>query len=267
MPWLRVDDRMYCHRKVAGLALEPFALWVMAMDYSADQLTDGVLKAHELQMLAAMRRITDWQAAVNELVAAELLDATLDGSYILHDYLEYNPSRADVLKERARNAHRQAEWQAGKRREQEPEQAPANTAPNSVSNGVSKHAPYPGPYPYPSSTTGLPPQPETEDDPVVDRLMGYQVTYTQAIQCAAGRDALAMAWMDYLDAHRHGIPNPAAFLVKSIKAGKPPPSNGLGPPGTSPPRVTGLSEADLEVQRERQRAAQTAARAGPAPPA
>jgi len=115
----------------------------------------------------------------------------------------------------------------------------------------------------------MPPQPPKDDDPVVDRLMGYQVPYTQAVKLVSGRDALALAWMDYADAHP-AIPNKAAYLTVNIRAGKPPPSNGIGPPGASPPRVTGLSEADLEWQREHERskAAQkrTADRAGPAAP-
>jgi hypothetical protein len=112
----------------------------------------------------------------------------------------------------------------------------------------------------------MPPQPPKDDDPELERLQGYDLPYTQAVKLIAGREALATAWMDYVDAHP-AIPNRAAYLTTNIKAGKPPPSNGKGPPGTSPPRVTGLSEADLEWQREHERAKQKAARAGPAPPA
>lgn len=115
----------------------------------------------------------------------------------------------------------------------------------------------------------MPPQPPEDDDPVLDRMMGYDLPYTQAVKLISGRDALAIAWMDYVDAHP-AIPNRAAYLTTNIKAGKPPPTNGTGPPGAPKLHVTGLSEADLEWQREHERAKAAQKhtdRAGPAAPA
>jgi hypothetical protein len=115
-----------------------------------------------------------------------------------------------------------------------------------------------------------PPQPPKDDDPLVQRLTRHDITYDLAYKLLSGNEPMAKAWLDYVDTHP-GIPNAGAYLTKYIRLKKPPPTNSAGPPGASPPRVTGLSEADLEWQHEHQRAetAQTAAkaRAGPAPPA
>lgn len=143
MPWLRIDDRMYANRKVLKTSLADKCLWVWAMDYSADQLTDGVLESWEVQMLAGMLGIDNWLTVAQELVDVQLFEMDERGRYIVHDYLKYNPSREQVLAEREQNAKRQAEWQAKKREEQ----PVINSDNNGVSNGVSKPVPYPYPYP------------------------------------------------------------------------------------------------------------------------
>jgi hypothetical protein len=131
--------------------------------------------------------------------------------------------------------------------------------------GDSRRSSSPSPDKY--AELPMPPQPPEDDDPVLNRLMSYVMPYTQAVPLVAGRESLATAWMDHVDAHP-GIPNKAAYLAKNIRAGKPPPTNGAGPPGAPAPRVTGLSEADLEWQREHERAKaaqkRTTDRAGPA---
>ena len=113
-------------------------------------------------------------------------------------------------------------------------------------------------------------QPPEDDDPLVQRMIQHDITYDMAYKLISGQDELAAAWLDYVDTHP-GIPNRGAYLTKHIRLKKPPPSNGTGPPGAPKLHVTGLSEADLEWQREHERAKaaqkRTADRAGPAAPA
>jgi hypothetical protein len=115
--------------------------------------------------------------------------------------------------------------------------------------------------------SSLPPQPkQDEDEPLLERMQQHEVTYSVAVTLIAGKEALATAWLNYADAHPN-IPNVGAFLTKNIRAGRMPP-NGHSPPGKPPPRaISGLSEADLEVQRELQRAKAQPTTSGPAPPA
>jgi hypothetical protein len=115
-----------------------------------------------------------------------------------------------------------------------------------------------------SSPSSLPPQPRNDDDPLLERMMQHDVPYSQAVPLVAGKDVLATAWLDYADAHPN-IPNVPATLTKNIRLGKMPPSNGHGPPGAVLSRITGLSEADLEVKRENERT-KARSRDGPAAP-
>lgn len=149
MPWLRVDDRMYTNRKVMAASSDGKLLWLWAMDYSADQLTDGILRPHEVQMLGAMLGLTDWRGIADGLIELGLFERQGD-NYIIHDYLKYNPTKEQVIADREANATRQAEFQAKKRREQATGNEDTNAVNNGVSNGVSKHVPYPYPYPYPN---------------------------------------------------------------------------------------------------------------------
>lgn len=85
MPWLRLEDGFGDHPKVAGLSDRAFRAHVLGLLYCARQLTDGFVP----QALAPSARIT------GELERAGLWTATKRG-FTIHDYLDWNPSRADV---------------------------------------------------------------------------------------------------------------------------------------------------------------------------
>lgn len=118
MCWLKVDDEMWCNPKVVAVSNDAKLLWVWAMNYSANKLTDGVLKWPQVQMLAGCLGLTDWKAVAAELVENGLFEVE-DEDYVIHDYLEYNPSREQVL------AQRTARSEAGRRGGQASAQAKA----------------------------------------------------------------------------------------------------------------------------------------------
>ena len=133
MCWLRIDDAMYTNRKVLRVSTDAKVLYVWAMDYSAHELTDGILEPREVAALAGMLGIKDWEPVATELCDAGLFER--DGDlYVIHDYLDYNPSREKVLAEREANAKRQAEWQAKNRDKQGRYQKTDNAMPNTVSD-------------------------------------------------------------------------------------------------------------------------------------
>ncbi len=212
MPWLRVDDGMWRNRKLLPVSPIGKALYTWCLGYSSDQLTDGRLSPTDLRQIAAAVGLTDWAEPMNELIAAGLVE--FDGkTFTVHDYLEYNPSRAQVQAERDAARKRMFALRSGEH-----------------SQNVIHPVPGPVPVPVPSSSSSLPPQPKTEPDPVVDRLVSYGITYMTANKLAAGRDAFCVAWMDYAD-RQTGIPNLPAFLTGNIQAGQPPPPE---PPRTGP---------------------------------
>jgi hypothetical protein len=265
MPWLKIDDGMWSNRKWLPVSPTAKALWVWAASYSAGQLTDGVMYPRDWEVVATHLGVAEWQSLAAELQKHGFLDPGPDDALVIHDYLDYNPSREEVLAERAEGARRQAEWKASKRREQ----ATANAVSHNVSSAVSKPVPYPSrPVPVPFVVVKQETVIADETDPVVDRLVRHGITEKTANTLAAGHDALCLAWLDHVDANPK-IPNKAAYLTGNIQYGKPPPPNGTGPPGRSPPRPSGLSEVDLEIARERQQyeAQCKSEHAGPAPPA
>jgi hypothetical protein len=97
MAWARFDDQFYDHPKVLSLdpalALQCVGLQLLATCWCSKQLSDGVLPASLPSRLGANRKI------VAELVRVGMWE---DGGteYIIHDYLDYNPSREQVEADR-----------------------------------------------------------------------------------------------------------------------------------------------------------------------
>lgn len=106
MTFVHFDDGFPDHSKVAGLTDAAFRLWVAGIAYCARGLTDGVIQADDVPRL--VRRYK--RASVPELVSTGLWTPAFD-TYVVHDYLQWNPSRATVLDRKERAAKRKAEWQ------------------------------------------------------------------------------------------------------------------------------------------------------------
>lgn len=114
MPWVRFDDQFPYHRKVARLSDQAFRLHVSAIFWSALNLTDGWVPAESIPDTAPGLRRLEGLAA--ELVARDVWHAAEhickdcimppDG-WIIHDYLEFQPSKAQVEAERAAARERQ----------------------------------------------------------------------------------------------------------------------------------------------------------------
>lgn len=93
MSWGKVDDGLWGHPKWLATSKGGRALWVTALSWSMDQLTDGHVPRHVLPSLGASAR----DAA--DLVRVGLWEV-VDGGWIFHDWLERQPSRESVLGER-----------------------------------------------------------------------------------------------------------------------------------------------------------------------
>lgn len=104
MSWLRVDDAFARHRKVLQIPRArrktAIGLWTLAGTWVAQNLTDGALPAYMLDEFDA----TDEE--VSDLLTVNLWERDGD-DYLIHDYLDYNPSREQVLAEREAAKERQ----------------------------------------------------------------------------------------------------------------------------------------------------------------
>lgn len=105
MSWGKVDDKLWGSPKWLGTPARARGLWVTALSYSMDQLTDGFIPVHVLAALGGSAK------DATALVAAGLWEQT-DGGWRFHDWHDYQPSRAAIETKRSEEASRKAEWRA-----------------------------------------------------------------------------------------------------------------------------------------------------------
>lgn len=94
MVWFRVDDQLAFHMKVLTAGNAPMGLWVRAGSWSAAQLSDGVVPAPIVAALGGS------PADAAALVAAGLWHE-VEGGWQFHDWTDHQPTRAQVLADRA----------------------------------------------------------------------------------------------------------------------------------------------------------------------
>lgn len=103
MAWFKVDDGLHDHPKWRALPKGARALWTTAGSWSSGQLSDGHVPAHMLPMLDGTRR------EAQALVDAGLWQTNGDG-WVFHDWTDFQPTKAAVNDQRARNADRLRKW-------------------------------------------------------------------------------------------------------------------------------------------------------------
>lgn len=92
MPWFRLDDSFDTHPKVLMAGNEAVGLYIRCGTYAARNLTDGfvgqeiVLLYGSDSLAATLVRVKLWHRA--------------RGGWTIHDFLDYNPSREEVLAKR-----------------------------------------------------------------------------------------------------------------------------------------------------------------------
>lgn len=195
MSWARLDDQFPDHPKVRALGCYGIALQAAAICYCARYLTDGFLSHSTAdQLIASLFAVwthpetgqvvtpavtsgmsgqdagdLDWKML---MVLAGLWDPE-DQGFRVHDYLDYNPTRSAVQKERRKTALRVAKHRESR-----------NGSSNGVSNGSVTGAPSPSPrkkekalFVSPLDPPDPPPPPREATEPVrgeyltvVDRL-------------------------------------------------------------------------------------------------
>jgi len=103
MTWVKTDDNAPNHPKFVRSGPEAYGWWHAALCYCNRYLTDGVIATKDLPHVypgvtgARLKRI------VTALVTQGSADRSPNG-LVIHDYLDYQPSRARVLEERRAKA-------------------------------------------------------------------------------------------------------------------------------------------------------------------
>jgi hypothetical protein len=112
MPWFKVDDGFPTSKAVLRIPrkqrCQAVGLWTLAGAWCAKELTDGFVPEYILDDLGATK------AVAQKLVVAELWES-VDGGWKFIGWGKYQPTRAQVLEEREREAERKRKWREAKK--------------------------------------------------------------------------------------------------------------------------------------------------------
>jgi len=140
MPWANLDDHFHDNPKVLETPLPGVGLYAIGLSYCSAHMTDGFIPQ------AVVRGIRGWTTAVRMLIDRKLWEP-VEGGFRVHDYLQWNRSRAQVLADRAAAADRKRmsrRTPAGQNEDVRPEShrtsgrshtTPARDQPNPIQSG------------------------------------------------------------------------------------------------------------------------------------
>jgi hypothetical protein len=146
MPWVKLDEAFPEHHKITAAGGDAGWLFVCALAYCNRNLTNGFIPDGIVGRLSDRRRPAE---LVRKLVGVGLLEP-VKGGWQIHDYLEYQTSRAKVEEERAKARDRMARIR-GSSPEHSESVRPNN--PRSSPRGSPYPIPIPIPIPIPSSSS------------------------------------------------------------------------------------------------------------------
>jgi hypothetical protein len=129
MPWVFFDDQFPIHRKVTRLSDAAFRLHVSAIFWCARNLTDGVVPEEDLDDVSAQVRTPTrfvpellkrklWHEP-GEACPSEMCPAPSLEGWVIHDYLDVQPSKEKVARRRKDNADRQRRYRERQQNETE----------------------------------------------------------------------------------------------------------------------------------------------------
>lgn len=110
MSWLRHDDDMLDHpkwiRALRDGGADALLIWWRLCAWSSRRLTDGVIPVDMIGEVGRIERSKNKLRALQALVDSGLCSRRADGALVIEGYLERNPSKADVLAQRASGTER-----------------------------------------------------------------------------------------------------------------------------------------------------------------
>lgn|SRR3990167_5748682 len=154
MSWVRLDDQFHNHPKLPMLGstmLACIGLHTLALSWCSAYLTDGFIPKDQIPRLAGDLSLllpegNPWDL-VARLVAVNLWEDGEEG-YQIHDYLDYNPSKRDVVKLRKMRA--ELGKKGGKQKASNlSSKLLASEVANALANKKQNRTPSPSPSPFP----------------------------------------------------------------------------------------------------------------------
>ena len=152
--WVKLDDDFVDHPKI--VAVGPLAGWlfVAGLCYANRLLTDGFIP--ENQIIRLLPKASGLTRGVTKQLATKLCRVGLWKStevrhvkgYRVHDFFDYQPSKKQVLLERAKTRERQTRWRWKNDGENDGDLTASRRRDDTVSNGKANAAPVPVPVPH-----------------------------------------------------------------------------------------------------------------------
>lgn len=96
MPWVRIDDRWDEHDKTLAVGPLGMALQITALCFANRKLSDGFIPRSKARTLVDVSDFGNVQDVIDSLVEHGVWDV-VKGGYQIHDYLEFQPSKEQVL--------------------------------------------------------------------------------------------------------------------------------------------------------------------------
>jgi hypothetical protein len=97
VPWARLDDDFYDHPRTVTAGNAAVGLWARSLSYCARYLTDGFVPA---EIMRQFRQPADPEDVIDRLERAGMMTRSA-GGVLIPDFLDYNPSSAQVKADRA----------------------------------------------------------------------------------------------------------------------------------------------------------------------
>jgi hypothetical protein len=92
MAWVKLDDGFFLHPKAIAAGRDARDVYLAALCWSNQQMTDGVIPAHTLPLIAALAGVADYDAAASKLVEVQLWHNHVEG-WEVHGFLERQQAR------------------------------------------------------------------------------------------------------------------------------------------------------------------------------
>lgn len=120
MAWVKLDDGFFLHPKAIAAGRDARDVYLAALCWSNQQMTDGIIPAHTLPLIAALAGVADYDAAASRLVEVQLWHNHVDG-WEIHGFLERQQAREQREEWLKRDRERKKAARDAKKAQQVPE--------------------------------------------------------------------------------------------------------------------------------------------------
>ena len=111
MSWVKLDDAFFANRKVRSVSVQASHLALAGLCFCAQNENDGHLLDDDVKLIANMAKVGPAAKLVEELVGVGVWERE-NGGFAVHDFLEYNPSHAELEQKRITTKKRVAAYRS-----------------------------------------------------------------------------------------------------------------------------------------------------------